>query len=98
MKCKNMNMCQPRQAGTHAGEGGNADEVDRLVETLALASVGGSTQKVYRYKWQTWCRLRAIENTSSWLAEKDGVDAAVKVLTNFVALRCFAFKNQSQTI
>ena len=52
VKCKNMNMCQPRQAGTHAGDGGNADEVDRLVETLALASVGGSAQKVYWSKWQ----------------------------------------------
>ena len=41
MKCKDMNMCQPRQAGTHVREGGNdADEVNRLVETLALASVG----------------------------------------------------------
>ena len=57
-------MCQPRQAGTHAGEGRNADEVDRLVETL-LASVGGITQNVYWSKWQTWCRMRAIEGKSS---------------------------------
>ena len=57
MNRKTMNMLQPRQAGTHAGEGGNADE-DRLVETVALASVGGSTQKVYWSKWQTSCRLR----------------------------------------
>ena len=46
MKCKTMNMLQPSQAGAHAGEGGNTDAVDRLVETLALASVGGSTQEV----------------------------------------------------
>ena len=56
-KCKNMNMCQPRQARTHAEEEGNAGQVDRLVETLALASVRGSTQKVYWSKWQTWCRM-----------------------------------------
>ena len=98
MKCKNMNMYQPRQAGTHAGKGGNTDEVNRLVEPLALASVRGSAQKVYSSKWQTWCRMRAIEGTSSWLAEKEGVDAAVKALTNFMVLRCFASKIQSQTI
>ena len=42
--------------------------------------------------------MRAIEGKSPWLAEKDGVNAAVKALTNFMALRCFASKNQSQTI
>ena len=35
------------RAGTYVGEGGDDNEADRLVETLALASVGGSTQKVY---------------------------------------------------
>ena len=68
------------------------------METLALALVGGSTQTVYWNKWQTWCRLRAIEGKSPRLAEGDGVDAAVKEMTKFMALRCFAFKNQSQTI
>ena len=82
MKCKNMNMRQPRQAGTHAGEGENADEVGKLVETLALASVGGSTQKVYWSKWQSWCRMRAIEGKSPWLAEKDGIDAG-KIVDKF---------------
>ena len=46
----------------------------------------------------TTTRLRTIEGKSPWLAEGDGVDAAVKELTKFMALRCFAFKNQSQTI
>ena len=44
---------QSDRAGTDGGHGGNDDEVDRLVETIALASVGGSTQKVYWNKWQT---------------------------------------------
>ena len=66
--------------------------MDRLVETLALASVGGSTQTVYWNKWLTWYRLRAIEGKSPWLAEWDGVDAAVKELMKFMALRCFALK------
>lgn len=34
------------RAGTYVGEGVR-DEVERLVEILALASVGRSTQKVY---------------------------------------------------
>ena len=68
------------------------------METLALASVGASTQTVYWNKWQTWCRLRAIEGKSPWLAEGDGVDAAMKELTKLMALRCFVFKKQSQTI
>ena len=68
------------------------------METLALASVGGSTQKVYWSQWKTWCRLRAIEGKGAWLLERDGVDAAVTELTKFMALRCLSFKNQSQTI
>ena len=86
------------QRHEYSGEGGNpyphrnpnpknADEVGRLVETPALASVEGSTQKVYWSKWQTWCCMRAIEGKNPWLAEKDGVDAAVKALTNFMSRR-----------
>ena len=47
IKCKNMNICANPVKQKHMVERGNADKVDRLVETLALASVGGSTQKVY---------------------------------------------------
>ena len=39
-----MNTSQTLRAGTYVGEGVNENEVDSLVETLALASVGGSTQ------------------------------------------------------
>ena len=69
-----------------------------VLRILPVLQVGASTQTVHWNKWQTWCRLRAIEGKSPWLAEGDGVDAAVKELTKFMALRCFAFKNQSQTI
>ena len=68
------------------------------METIALASVGGSTQKVYWSQWKTWCRLRALERKGPWLVEGDGVDAAVKELTKFMALRCFTFKKQSQIV
>lgn len=30
--------------------------------------------------------------------ESEGVEATVKELTEFLACRCFAFKNQSQTV
>ena len=42
--------------------------------------------------------MRAIEGKSPWLAEQGGVDVAVKALTNIMVLRCFASKNQRQTI
>ena len=45
---------------TYVGEGGDENEADRLVETIARASVGGSTQKVYWSQWKTWSRLRAL--------------------------------------
>ena len=68
------------------------------METLALASMGGSTHTVYWNKWQTWCRLRAMEGKSPWLAEGDRVDAAVEELTKFMAPRCFVFRNLRPTI
>ena len=68
------------------------------MDTLALVSVGGSTQKVYCSQWKTWCRLRALEGKGPLLVKGDGVDAAVTGLTKFMALRCFTFKNQSQTV
>ena len=72
MKFKTKNTLQPREAGARAGEGRNADEVDMLVETLALASVEGSTQKVYWSIWQTWCRLRTIEG-NKYLVGRNGL-------------------------
>ena len=39
--------------GTGDNRGGNKEEVARLVETLALGSVGKSTQKNYLAKWNT---------------------------------------------
>ena len=53
---------------------------------------------MYWSQWKTWCRLRALEGKGPWLVEGDGVDAAVKELTKLMALRCFTFKNQSQTV
>ena len=62
------------------------------METLALASVGGSTWTVYWNEWQTWCRLGAIEGKSPWLAGGNGVNAAVKELMKFMVMRSFSFE------
>ena len=64
------------------------------METIALASVGGSTQKVYWSQWKTWCRLRELEGKGPSLVVRGGVDAAVEELTKFMALRCFTFKTR----
>ena len=40
---------------------GEKGEVARLVETLALASVGKSTQTLYLAKWNAWVGERATQ-------------------------------------
>ena len=55
----------------------------RLVETLALASVERSTQKVYRSKLQTRCRMRTVDGNSPWWAENNEIDAADKGVDKF---------------
>ena len=68
------------------------------MEILARASVGDSTQKVYGKKWRAWCYARAAQEKSPWLLKTGGTDATVAALTEFMALWCFTFKNQSTTI
>ena len=48
-------------AGTGDNKVGHKDEVARLVETLALGSVGKSTQKNYLAKWNTWVKERQAQ-------------------------------------
>ena len=79
--------------------GGRDDtQVANLLEILARASVGDSTQKTYGQKWRAWCYARTAQGKSPWLLKTDGAEAAVVALTDFMALRCFTFKNQSTTI
>ena len=68
------------------------------MELLARASVGDSTQKAYGQKWRAWCYARAAQGKSPWLLKTDREEAAVVALTEFMALRCFTFKNQNTTI
>ena len=83
---------------TKRGGGRDDTQVANLVEILARASVGDSTQKVYGKKWRAWCYARAAQEKSPWLVKTHGVEAAVVALTEFMALRCFTFKNQNTTI
>ena len=69
-----------------------------LVELLARASVGDSTQKAYGQKWRAWCYARAAQGKSPCLLKTDGEEAVVVALTELIVLRCFTFKNQSTTI
>ena len=47
--------------GTGSNKSRNAFAAARLVETLALASVGKSTQKLYLAKWNTWVAERGAQ-------------------------------------
>ena len=54
-------------AGAGDNKGGHKDEVARLVETLALSSIGRSTQKNYLAKWNTWVIGKQAQGKEPWL-------------------------------
>ena len=64
-----------------------------MVEILAQASAGDSTQKVYGQKWRAWCYARAAQEQISWMLKTDGAKEAAVAFTEFLALWCFTFKN-----
>ena len=61
----------------------------RLVETLALGSVGQSTQKNYLEKWNTWIKEIKAQGYCPWLNALDGPDKVLNGLLEFIASRCF---------
>ena len=79
------------------GECRDEAQIASLVEVLALASIGESTKKEYLGKWKTWTRERALRGKGPWLSQREGDEPAVKELVEFMTLRCFVYKNQSQT-
>ena len=87
-----------RATGTEGRPEKKEAQVARLVEWLALASVGESTQKLYLSKWQAWRRHRNLSGLGPYLLQSDGVESAVKALTEFMTARCFVYRNQSQTV
>ena len=60
-----------RAVPAHVGTGPNAPRdmgaAARLVETLALASVRKSTEKLYLAKWNTWVAEREAQGKEAWL-------------------------------
>ena len=92
-----MHACLIDITGTKRG-GRDDTQVANLVETLARASVGDRAQKAYGQKGRAWCYARTAQEKSPWLLKSDGAEAAVDALTEFMALQCFTFKNQSTTI
>ena len=85
-------------AGTGNNKGGKKDEVARLVETLALGSVGQSTQKNYSSKWNTWVAERRAQGKGPWLHALDDPDPALNDLLELMASRCFLHNNQQSTV
>lgn len=65
---------------------------------LEHGSLNASTLKGYSNKWAAWVAERARANLSPWLYEHDRTDSAVRELTVFMASRCLAYNNQSQTM
>ena len=68
-----------------------------MVETLALGSVGKSTQKNYLTKWNTWVKERKAQGKGPWLHTLDDSDEAMSALLEFIASRCFVHNNQQST-
>ena len=85
-------------AGTGDNKGGKKDEVERLVETLALGSVGQSTQKNYLAKWNTWVAERKAQGKGPWLHVLDDSDAALNDVLEFMASPCFVHNNQQSAV
>ena len=83
------------------GTGGNKEwkkkTVARLVETLALRSVGKGTQKTYLAKWNTWVKEREAQGNGPWLDVLYDPDKALNALLEFKTYRCFVHNNQPWT-
>ena len=69
------------------------------METLALASVGKSTQKLHLAKWNTWVSERAAQGQGPWSQHNpDSPNQALYELMEFMACRCFVHNNQRSTV
>ena len=87
-----------RLTGTGDNKGGKKEEVARLVETLALGSVGKSTQKNYLAKWNTWVKERKAQGKGPWLHTLNDPNEALTEVLEFMTSRCFVHNNQQSTV
>ena len=70
----------------------------RLVETLALGSVGQSTQKNYLAKWNTCVKERKAQGKWPWLHALDDPDKALTEQLEFMSSRRFVHNNQQSIV
>ena len=74
-------------------------EVARLVETLALGSVGESTQKNYKGEWNVWVSGRKSQGKGPWLHfDPADPNRALSELMELIACRCYVHNNQQSTV
>ena len=100
--CSSLNIRHTYGTPTDfAGKGDNKGEkknkIARLVETLALGSVGQSSHKNYVAKWNTWVTERKAQGKGPWL-QAPGDPDALNDLLEFVASRCSVHNNQQSTV
>lgn len=72
--------------------------INRLLGCLAWASVGKSTHKQHQSCWQAWKKARLESGKEPLLLGSKGAGDAVKALVEFMTMRCFVHRNQSQTV
>ena len=68
------------------------------METLALGSVGESTQRNYTGKWNVWVKERKGQGKGPWLHTLADPDQALGEVLEFMACRCFVHNNQQSTV
>ena len=72
-------------AGTGHNKAGDKKEVARLVDTLALGTVGTSTQRQYLGKWNTWVAERRAQGKGPCLRySPDNPNQVLFELTEFM--------------
>ena len=86
------------RSGTGDNKGGKKEEVALLVETLALGSVGQSTQKNYLAKWNTCVKERKAQGKWPWLHALDDPDKALTEQLEFMSSRRFVHNNQQSIV
>ena len=68
------------------------------MESLALGSVGESTQKNYLKRGNTWVKETRAQGKSPRLHALADPDQVLSEVLEFMACRCFVYNNQRSTV
>ena len=68
------------------------------MESLALGSVGESTQKNFLEKLNIWVKERRAQGKGSWLHTLADPDQVLGEVLEFMTCRCFMHNNQYSTV